>query len=1001
MSKAIQGAALIGGAVLLGVAMTVATGGLGLALNSVLMVHVLEGLALGGLAMEAGAIAGALTSNRGMAITTRQPAAFRQVIYGERRVGGTIVYQSTTGSHRSQYNFVIALAGHSIDSIVNLYLDGRQVHWDTTGQYYTMRNGVGFGGYPDGSTHTGPDGVQYSFGGGPFPSEVFCHPFFGDQTFGPDSSNFVQIPGGGYSTSLFANDPNWAGVNGRLPCLMGCAYVYLKLEYNTSIFPQLPEIRFTVRGKNDILDPRTGTRGYTNNWALCVADQLTDTRYGLGDIDGVNQAQLIAAANVCDELVNVAATGGTEKRYCVHSVDDSSTDPANRLQKMMNAAVGRLSRIGGEWFIWPAYWQGPSFTYDENAITGPIQWEPYRSMRELGNRVSGTYIAANYPYNTAGNLYDGNGFFNGRTANYFALSFQPSSYPAYAQDQRHGYSADANLQADSGVIGTYATGTTYSAGDVVAKTVSGSIVTYKSRVDGNVGNAPDSSPTYWVPYANILPLEFSQECCLSVTQAQRCAKIYYMRNRYQGMGTIPMKLAAMAMQPLDVMQLTSPTMGWIGKVLEIVGTRFTVSAGQQAADGSWSKAPSIRFDGVAVRETGSDVYTWNPTLEELTIYDIAAVPVQQSRVPAPPTSMTLTSTPLIGIDNIVHPRVEVQWTSPADVISSQIQIQYQTQTVGVAVGSWTDAGYADAGQNLFFVSDLVAGAVYGFRIRSVRPSGATSDWAEIDGFSVAVTVSVLSNLGVGLGSLNATVLTGGVANITCNPFTARVGQLNVAILPGGATTLTTGTTAGVTSAIAPGQLYFVYYIDPTFAGGAIAPIATQSSTEFQGKVGYFLIDSIIVPIYVAPGAALRRYPTAYSDTGTSTSSNVIQAYDGNLSSYASVIGSYFRTGGSAYGHLSVFNWPATVTSAVTTLTVVRRFVGTLGSGESIISVAVAGLETTIEDSTTTGSSGSVTFSIPSGTDLSGIVVNFNVTASGSGLSGNVNFVLQVFEIYIQ
>jgi hypothetical protein len=342
MSKAIEGAAMLGGAAAIGAGMIFATGGLGAALNAPFMIHAMEALALGGLSMEAGAIASALTSNRGMGITTRQPAAFRQFIVGEQRVGGVIVYQSTTGSKHDQYNFVIAFAGHEIENYVNLYLDGRQVFWDN-GAYVNVRNGVYFGGNADGNNHTGPDGQQYNFGG-----KVFCSPYFGDQTFGPDSSGGVAIPGGGFSTSLYANDPTWGpGAGGTLPCLMGCAYIYLKIEYDTTLFPSLPEIKVTVRGKNDIFDPRTGTRGYSTNWALLVADQITDTTWGLGDTDGVNQDQLIAAANVCDEAVDVAATGTTEARYSCHFHDDSSVDPwAASRASAANGTSGRRTGRG-------------------------------------------------------------------------------------------------------------------------------------------------------------------------------------------------------------------------------------------------------------------------------------------------------------------------------------------------------------------------------------------------------------------------------------------------------------------------------------------------------------------------------------------------------------------------------------------------------------------------------------------------------------------------------
>src|ERR1039457_2779509 len=99
MSKAIEGAALLGAAIGMEVGAALYDPAL---LFSPMFQHVAEALALGGIAMEAGAIAGALTSNRGMNITTRQLAAYRQVIYGQQRVGGVTIYESTTGSSHSQ-----------------------------------------------------------------------------------------------------------------------------------------------------------------------------------------------------------------------------------------------------------------------------------------------------------------------------------------------------------------------------------------------------------------------------------------------------------------------------------------------------------------------------------------------------------------------------------------------------------------------------------------------------------------------------------------------------------------------------------------------------------------------------------------------------------------------------------------------------------------------------------------------------------------------------------
>lgn len=595
MSKAVEGAALLGAAGLGLAAMTFATGGLGAIANTMMFLHLVEGLALSGASMEAGAIADALTTNRGMNITTRQSAAFRQVIYGQQRVGGVEIYRSTTGSQHDQFNYVIVLAGHECDSILNLYVDGRQVHWTGSGPGNVTRNGVNFGGNADSNDHIGPNGVHYNFGG-----KVYCEARFGDQSEGDVISG------------LTANDPIWTSntVEGvtTSPWVGGCTYVYLKIEYDTTLFPGEPEIRFTVNGKNNIFDPRTGTTGFTNNWALVCADVITDQVFGLGD-NSVNQAQLIAAANVCDEQVDLAwVAGSTEAQWTTNYHYDTSVSPGDVLAAMMPGAAGRLSRIGGEWYIWPAYWQGPSFSFDEGDLTDTLQWTPYRSVRDLVNRVNGTYIAPTYPYNVSGNLYDKNGYYNGETQNNFAFGFQPTSFPEYAVDQLHGYATDEYLIADGG---------------------------------------------------RQFPLSVALNTVLSVAQAQRVAKINLLRNRQQGRGVFQMSLAAFAMQPMDVFQFTFAANGWSNKVLEVTGVSFHIDDSDDV--------PSLRCT-MNVAETDPSVYEWSAA-EELNVYDQPDTPLQVQAVPPPPTNMALnsgTGVNVVGADGSLVPRIEVTWDTPED-----------------------------------------------------------------------------------------------------------------------------------------------------------------------------------------------------------------------------------------------------------------------------------------------------------------------------------------------
>jgi hypothetical protein len=991
MSKAIEGAAMIAGGVLVDAAIFFGTFGTGAGLVAWLTT-VEYTLLAGGVALEAGAAVAALSSTGGAGYTIRQPAPFRQIIYGVQRVGGIFAFISTSGSRLDQNNFIIILAGHPIDSIENLYLDGRQVFW-AGGVGNVNRGGVNFGGAAAGGSHTGPDGQQYDFGG-----LVYCEARYGDQTdtsAGPDFPSYYTSVIGGAT----ANDATWGPTTGaNTPRLMGCAYVYLKMEYNTAMFPSTPgsvEIKFTIRGKNDIWDPRTGSKGFSTNPALIVADIIRDTVYGLGDVDAFKEsgsvAQLVAAANVCDEQVSVVATGGSEARYAAHYTYNSSAAPGNVMGAILQAMGGRISQPGGEWYIFPAYWQGPSFAFDSGALTGALTWEA-RSQKDLYNRVTGTYIAPNWPWNTAGNQYDRNGFYNGRIANNFPFAFQPSSFPQYAADPAHGYAADQYLDQDSNLLGPWASGTTYNLGDVI---VSGGAM-YKSLIAANVGNAPATSPVDWVPYANLLPTELTLRSVLSVTQAQRLAKIHLLRNRFGGSGKFPMAQAAFAMQCCDVMQFTFAAMGWAGKTLEIEGVSSTINYGAEG------EAPSEQLE-INVIETDISVYQWNAALEEQTVYGAPASPQQLTRYPNPPTGMSLTSgaaTALVALDGTVTPRVEVQWTTPLDILTTQIQIQYQLVAGGVA-GSWLNAGYADVSQNAFFVSGVVSGLVYNFRIRGIRgtTSGA-SVWVEVDGYTVSIILSVVTSTasapsGTLIGEAFSPAGTGGAAVIV-EPYTATYGTTPTAILPAGEYTI-----SGLTQQL----LYYVYYIDPTFAGGAITPIATTSQADYLGKVGYFFIGSIVTPLYSSGGVTARFRPTVFNDTGTRTTSNPATAYDGILSTYATVtaLSSVDRD---LYGSCQWFGWSSlTTTSAANLYINISSFFYPTGPDPMTHSVTVSSSLGTIASDSGGPLSGLYSIAIPIGTDISTITVTVYAQTAKTGTpthppSGGVNELVHVYEIYI-
>jgi hypothetical protein len=892
-----------------------------------------------GVGSELSAIASKLQGNQGIATTVRQSAAPRRIIYGTQRVGGVEVYESTTGGSKDQYNMVFVFAAHEITAFLNLYLDGRQVFWAGAGNNgFTVRNGIGFGGGADGQNHIGPDGSTYNFANGySGHSGIYAEARFGDQVLGD------------YISGLTANDSRWGPSGGNTPSLVGHAYLYLKCEYDTTVFPSKPDPRATIKGKA-VYDPRTDETAYSENWALILADIIKNTDYGLGD--AVNTDQLIAAANICDEQVQFyGAGGGYESRYTCHYTWTLDKPVGDVINDIVEGAGAKISYIEGEWYLFPATYVAPVASFSYSQLLAKPTWSSQRKFRDKINAVQGQYIAPNYPYSVAGDLYDSNGWYDDTIQNNFPYAFQPTSFPTYACDLLHGYAADQYLSEDNGV-------------------------------------------------ELVQTLDFNS--VLSITQAQRLAKIALLRNRQQGSGTLTFGPEALILQPGDTFWMNFPQRGWSQKLLEVSRMDFSV----QTNNG----APEIQVQ-VSVIETDPSVYVWNST-DELTPYEVEAVPTDPGTyVTAPPTDLVLTSsaaTALLQPDGTVVPRIEVTWDTPADVRVSSIQVQYQI----VGAASWSDGGTVSSASNTAYIP-AVAGASYNVQIRSLRSNGGSSIWVAVSGFTASLVLSVSSSdAGVGIGSLVGEAYNDGTAAIICEPFTAQYGSSLVSIFPAGAVTVTNdGTIGGSGAPLAQQTTYYVYYQDPSYTGGNVTPVATTNKADYLGKVGYFAIDSIVTPYASSSGGSSNRYyPSTYSDLGTRTTTNPTSAFDGDTTTFASVSGAATPTP-RGNGEQTIDDptitigdciWqgdPAISLPAASTLTVIAgvSMLGTQGTGSATITANVNGTVSTLMDVTTTTPNATYTLTIPANTLLSSI----SVEAMADPGSGTRTVSLRVYEIYVQ
>jgi hypothetical protein len=285
-------------------------------------------------------------------VSLRVPVSPREMVYGTVRKGGVFVFMHSTGSKKEYLHIVLVVAGHQVQSIGAVYFDGVQA--------------VNAGGAALGRWSGRVSQVEKALGtqaGNPFPT-------------------------------LSASTGIWTNAHR----LMGCAAIAMRLEYNADAFPNgIPNISVDVVGKNNVLDPRTGVRGYSANAALCVADYMAEPAFGLGAAigaeTGIDSPALIEAANICDEAAALAG-GGTEPRYTCNGVISLATTPRDVVQSMLTAMAGQVVYRGSKWYVLAGAYRPPVETFgpgdfDERGVSISTR----QSMRENFNGVRGQFVS--------------------------------------------------------------------------------------------------------------------------------------------------------------------------------------------------------------------------------------------------------------------------------------------------------------------------------------------------------------------------------------------------------------------------------------------------------------------------------------------------------------------------------------------------------------------------------------------------------------------------------
>ena len=299
--------------------------------------------------------------------TVRGTIEPQKLVYGEALVSGPIFFVGVAGTDNDTLYHSIALTGHEIEDITDVYFDNEKI-------LDSQINGSG----------------QVTAG-----------------TYGPtteDSSTFIcsinrRLGADSQTVDTFlssAFSSNWTSAH-RSRGISTITTKWVMTDSSQELWDRLTprDIKALVKGKKDIYDPRLDTSAganptntsyqqWSNNPALCVANYLTDTKFGLSiPASKIDWDAVETAADACD--VSVTVPSGTQKRFTANGVLFATDSHRANINKLLSAMNGSLVYSNGIYTIRAGIYAAPTESLTEDQLAGPVT---VRTSVERGDRFN-------------------------------------------------------------------------------------------------------------------------------------------------------------------------------------------------------------------------------------------------------------------------------------------------------------------------------------------------------------------------------------------------------------------------------------------------------------------------------------------------------------------------------------------------------------------------------------------------------------------------------------
>jgi hypothetical protein len=316
---------------------------------------------------------GVADNDRSRQVTARGTIESQKIIYGEALVSGPLSFVGVSGAGNKNLHHVVALAGHQVEAITEIWLDDQII---TTSQM------------------SGTDWVQ---------SGTF-------QPTGTPEESIVKIIKN-LGTSLQVADEDLvtsfseytAAHRGR--GIANIATTFVLNGESQAIWDKYSpsDIKALVKGRNEIYDPRLDItvgasptsatyQAYTDNPALCVADYLVNTKFGMGIAAAkIDWAAVVTAADACDVLVAIP-TSATQKRFTANGVLFATDKHQTSLNKLLSSMNGSLVFTSGVYVIRAGIYEAPTETITDDDLVGAISIKTGVERSDRFNTCGGVFI---------------------------------------------------------------------------------------------------------------------------------------------------------------------------------------------------------------------------------------------------------------------------------------------------------------------------------------------------------------------------------------------------------------------------------------------------------------------------------------------------------------------------------------------------------------------------------------------------------------------------------